>query len=181
MIHEGAPWKAALLRDAELLTRWAVKPWTERRAFLIERKLFLAAYSLRKLADDHKLSTATLATQARVKLAPPLKPRFSGMMHWLDRYFDLDNPMARVVPWRRVVNMMIHSVTFAEVVDHEDRCVGFMVTSDQELRRGLVKVELADFLGLMRAAADDYPTAVRQVWDEKSEQWITWAGRDETR
>ena len=140
MIHDSAPWKATLLQDAELLARWAVKRQTDRRAFLIERKLFLAAYSLRKLADDHKLSTSTLATQARIRLASPLRPRFSGMMHWLDRYFDLDNPTERVVPWRRIVNMMIHSATFAEVIDDEDHCVGFMVTSDQELRRGLAVV-----------------------------------------
>lgn len=170
MIHESAPWKAALLKDAALLSRWAIKPPTDRRAFLIERKLFLAAYSLRKLADDHKLSSATLTAQARVKLARPLKSRFSGIRHWPDRYFDLENSLACVMTWRRVVNMMIHSATFVQVVDDEDRCVGFMVTSDQELRRGLVQVELTDFLGLMRAAANDYPSVVRQEWDSKSEQ-----------
>lgn len=41
MIHESAPWKSHLLRDAALIERWAAKPGhSERRSFIIERKVF---------------------------------------------------------------------------------------------------------------------------------------------
>lgn len=179
MIRESAPWKTSLRKDAELLTRWAVKPPTDQRAFLIERKLFLAAYTLRKLADDHKLSSGTLEAHARVKVASPRKPRFSGIQHSLDQYFDFENQSLCAVPWRRVVNMMIHSAAFSEVEDDKGCCVGFLVTSDRELARGLIQVELADFLDLMRVAADDFPSSLTQAWDSKANRWNTWAGHDE--
>lgn len=178
MIFESAPWKALLARDAELVGRWAVKAPTDRRTFLIERKLFLSAYAIRKLAEDHKLSTATLSASVAVRLARPLKPGFSGVLHWIDRYFDLANPVRHTLNWRRVLNMMIHSSTFAEAVDDEGRVTGFLVTSDKEVGRGLIQVELNDFLKLMRAVSDDYPSVVRQTRDSKDERWITWAGHD---
>lgn len=178
MIFESAPWKALLVRDADLVARWAVKAPTDRRAFLIERKLFMSAYAIRKLAEDHKLSTATLSSNVAVRLARPLKPGFSGVLHSVGRYFDLDNPVCHTLNWRRVLNMMIHSSTFAEAVDDEERVTGFLVTSDNEAGRGLIQVELNDFLKLMRAASDDYPSVVRQTRDSKDERWITWAGHD---
>jgi len=177
MIHESSPWKAALVRDGELIARWAEKPPSGRRAFLIERKLILAAYSLRKLSDDHKLSTATLKASIKVKLSKPLSQGFSNILHWLDRYFDLDNPVTLTLTWRRILNMMIHSAAFAEVQDDAGRCVGFLVTSDQELQRGLVHVELSDFLRLIEIAANDYPTEIRQMWHPAEGRWVTWAGK----
>jgi hypothetical protein len=157
VIHESSHWKVALRNDAELIGRWAARPPTDRRAFLIERKLFLAAYSLRKLSDDHKLSTATLSASIKVRLAPPLKPRFSNVMHWLDRHFDLGASRGRTLTWRRVLNMMVHSIAFAEVIDEQERCIGFLVTSDWEAQRGIVEVALDDFLGLMKLAAEGLP------------------------
>lgn len=95
MILESSPWKAALARDADLIARWALKPASERRSFIVERKLFLSAYSMRKLSDDQKLSTQTLADQIQVLVSPPLKSGFSGVSHSADRYFNLEQPVAR--------------------------------------------------------------------------------------
>ncbi|ADL02223.1 hypothetical protein [Brevundimonas subvibrioides] len=180
MIHESSPWKSALRRDADLIVRWATRPPGERRGFLLERKLFLAAYSLRKLSDDHKLSSATLSAPVQVRLAPPLKPHFSGLMHGLARHYDLNARQTRTLTWRRILNMMIHSAAFAEVVDDEGRCTGVLVTSDREAGRGLVEVDLGDFVALMMQAAEDYPSVVRQIWDPEGERWTTWAGHDDT-
>lgn len=180
MIFESSPWKALLATDADLVARWAVKAPSDRRAFLIERKLFLSAYAIRKLADDHKLSTSTLSANVAVRLARPLRPGFSGMFHSIGRYFDVDNPVCHTLNWRRVLNMMIHSSIFAAAVDNEERVTGFLVTSDNEVGRGLIQVELNDFVKLMRAVSDDYPSVVRQTRDSKGERWMTWAGHEES-
>jgi hypothetical protein len=59
MIWESGPWKDVLLADAGLLERWAVKTKvTSRRSLLIERKVFLAAYTIRKHWEAQKLSTS---------------------------------------------------------------------------------------------------------------------------
>jgi hypothetical protein len=43
MIYERRPWKRQFRNDADLLKRWAGKPSTERRAFLLESKILDAA------------------------------------------------------------------------------------------------------------------------------------------
>jgi hypothetical protein len=176
MIHESSPWKTALVRDAELIERWAAKPYSARRSFLIERKVFLAAYSLRKLGDDVKISNATLTQSIGVRVSPPLKEGFSNLRHWVERYFDLENSVRRQLTWRQVLNMVIHSAVFAELVDDDECVTGFMVTSDKEIKRGLVHVQLSDFVQLMRTASVDYPTLVHQAWDAHAGKWVSWAG-----
>ena len=176
MIHESSPWKKTLFQDAELLERWAAKPCSPRRSFILERKVFLAAYSLRKLRENIKISNATLDLEVSVKISPPIQTGFSNMHNWFDKYFDLQNPISCQMPWYRILNILIHSATFVEVIDNEDRITGFMVTSDRELKRGLIHVDLAAFIDLMRTAAQDYPTHIQQCRHPETRKWITWAG-----
>ncbi|KRE15072.1 hypothetical protein ASE63_17700 [Bosea sp. Root381] len=94
MIHESAPWKAHLVRDARLIERWAAKPkHSERRSFLIERKVFLAAYAMRKLDDGIKLSDL-LTADMQVLRFPPAQGGFTlRNNHSFDECFDLENPV----------------------------------------------------------------------------------------
>ena len=180
MIHESSPWKKTLFQDAELLERWAAKPCSPRRSFILERKVFLAAYSLRKLHENIKLSNATLDLKVSVKISSPIQSGFSNMHHWFDKYFDLQNPLTTQLTWYRIINILIHSATFVEVVDNEGHITGFMVTSDRELKRGLIHVALDDFISLMRTAAQDYPTHIQQHRHPETRKWITWAGHVES-
>lgn len=178
MIHESAPWKAHLARDAELIERWAAKPrQSERRSFLIERKVFLAAYAMRKLDDATKLSTDTLGSPMAVYRFPRARAGYSeANSHRWEEFFDLGNATSVQLPRRRVLNLLIHSLVFIEGVGETGTFDAFMVTSDQEQGRGLVQVELATFVGLMRLAANDYPTAMRRTLDSATGRWRIWAG-----
>ena len=134
---------------------------------------------MRKLSDDQKLSTQILADQIQVLVSPPLKSGFSGVIHSADRYFNLDQPVARFFSWRRILNLMIHSAVLVEVVDGDGHLIAFMATSEREQAVGLVRAELAAFLGLMRAAAQDYPSVIRHLWSDAEQRWVTWAGHDD--
>jgi hypothetical protein len=80
MIWESGPWKDALLADADLLDRWANKPKaTERRSLLIERKIFLAAYSIRKLLEALKLSSNFSDRSFRCFTYPAISNRITHM------------------------------------------------------------------------------------------------------
>jgi hypothetical protein len=178
MIHDSAPWKTALARDADLIERWAAKPaLSERRSFLIERKTFLAAFALRKLDEASKLSSATLTEPVKVTRHPPKKAGYAAAnnQRW-DEFFDLQAPIPASYPGRRLVNIIIHSLIFVEALTDDFRIEGFMVTSDQESERGLLQVELPDFLGLMRRAADDFPSSMRRQFHPTTGKWKVWAG-----
>ena len=59
MIWESGPWKDRLLSDADLLERWAAKQSvTERRSYLLEQKIFISAYAIRKLFESEKVSSS---------------------------------------------------------------------------------------------------------------------------
>jgi len=181
MIHDSSPWKMHLVRDADLIERWAARTGhSERRSFLIERTVFLAAYAIRKLDEAAKVSTDLLAARMAVSRFPPMRD-FSTTRHKFDfaSYFDLGRPERMELPRRRVLNLLVHSLVFAEVVGPEDTIDAFMVTSDREQSRGLIQVEMAAFVGLIRLAAADYPTSTRQAWDESANRWRTWAGHGE--
>ena len=179
MIRESAPWKAGLAADAALLERWASKPPSERRSFLIERKTLLAAYALRKLGEAFKLSTATLAAPIMVKRYTPLQHGYSAFNnHRFDNFFDLQNPTRLDLKRRRLIDILIHSLVFIECLDDDDHCTGFFVTSDHEATRGLLEIRLADFTALMRQAAEDFPSAMRRSFDPVKGRWVVWTGHD---
>lgn len=181
MIHESAPWKRHLARDADLIERWAAKPGhSERRSFLIERKVFLAAYAMRKLDDAAKLSIDTLGSPMAVSRYPPSRAGYSEVnSHRWDEFFDLENAASVELPRRRVLNLLVHSLVFVEVLSEAETFDAFMVTSDHEQAKGLVQVKVAAFVDLMRLVANDYPTAMRRTLDSTTGRWRIWAGHDE--
>lgn len=181
MIHESAPWKTHLARDADLIERWAAKlGHSERRSFVIERKVFLAAYAMRKLEDAAKLSTDTLGGPMAVSRFPPTRAGYADVnSHRWDEFFDLENAARVHLPRRRVLNLLVHSLVFVEVLGEAETFDAFLVTSDHERARGLVQVEVAAFVALMRLAANDYPTAMRRTLDSTTGRWRIWVGNDE--
>jgi len=49
MIAESSHWKEPLGRDADIIERWALKPDNERRYAILERKIMLSAFAIRRL------------------------------------------------------------------------------------------------------------------------------------
>jgi len=179
MIHDSHPWKTQLARDANLIERWAAKPRrSERRSFLIEQKVFLAAYTMRKLDDAAKTSTDLLASSMSVSRFPSTRAGFSGATsHRFDDFFDLKMPARVDLRRRRLLDLLIHSVVFVEVLCDAETYDAFLVTSDYEQAKGLVQVEIAAFVDLMRLAATDHPTAIRRTLDSSTGQWRIWTGQ----
>jgi hypothetical protein len=178
VIHESAPWKAQLLRDATLIARWAGETSSESRSFRIERRVFLAAYAMRKLDDALKVSTAVLGGAIPALKFNSTGPGFASHNNYgFDRYFDLSTPQSVELPRRRLLNLLIHSLAYVEVLGEDEAYEGFMVTSDQERERGLFQVDLTDYLGLMREVGRDYPSSLLSAFDWGTNKWINWAGQ----
>ena len=60
MIFDSTPWRAQLAVDAEALEAAAKRRASNKRSVLIERNVFLGAYTIRKLHEATKLSTRLL-------------------------------------------------------------------------------------------------------------------------
>jgi hypothetical protein len=179
VIAESAPWKRQLGSDADLIERWSAKTAvTERRSILLERKIFLAAYAIRKLAHAWKLASSFDDLSVQVERYPATKGGISPLnSHRFDDFYDLSAAAAERLPAKRLLDLLIHSFLFAEQTDEAGAVVGFLLTSDTTRVHSLYRVAIADFVALMRrVAADDAANAIRYR-DDATGEWKAWNGR----
>jgi hypothetical protein len=110
MIWESGPWKDLLLNDAALLERWSAKASvTDRRSMLIERKVFLAAYTIRKLYEAQKLSTSFRDRSVRCWTYPAISNRITHLSVGLDKLYDFGCAEQRVIAARDLIDLIILS------------------------------------------------------------------------
>jgi hypothetical protein len=181
MILESWPWKQRLLKDADLIERWARKRPTQRRAFIIEQKVFLSAYAMRKLFESQKLSSSFTDRSVRCKVYPMRARRVTiANNHKIDKLYDWIHPSDRTIAAKSLLDLIVHSFIFAELVKDEDLTMeGFLVTSDRSRQTGLWHVDLHDFTNLMRVVGNDMPAHLIRIFDPKSGDWFTWQGNGE--
>jgi hypothetical protein len=181
MIHESGPWKERLAKDADLLERWSGKrSTTNRRSVLLEQKVFVAAYAIRKLLEGRKLSSAFDGLSVEVTAFPlragqAVSPRNN---HRFDRLYDMDAGTAQRLAFPRLIDTIIHSLVFVECIRDDLTVEGFMVTSDKRSST-LMSVDLNLFLKLLRAVASDYPSSGRWTTDPDTGEVLEWRGHGE--
>ncbi len=182
MIYESWPWKRELLRDADILERWcAQKPHSDRRDFLVERKVFLAAYAVRKLIESYKL-TDKIKTYHLDATYFDANGKESSPLNWhrINEFFNMENPRSRSLSLRAVSNQIIHSYVFLFAVDEDDEnlqdsndfpITGFYVASDWEKQKRLYQIQTSAFIILMREVGNDSVTNAR--WWREGDKWKT--------
>lgn len=177
MIYESAPWKRDLLRDADLIERWVVKPCSPRRSELFEKKIFLSAFAMRKLVEARRLSTSFLNRTVRALLLPSVGRRPNRLNnHHFDRQYLLDEGVPTDLSATRLIDLVIHSYTFVESMDDDDVIQGFLIASDRTKDRGLYEIQVSDYLALMRTAGRDDPQMTVFRFNEKSGDYDVWRG-----
>jgi hypothetical protein len=178
MIWESKPWKNRLLADADIVERWAAKPAvTERRSLLFEQKIFLAAYTIRKLTEAKKLSTSFDDRSMHCIQFPAISDCITkSNSHNLAKMYDFEAPKNLTISARRLMDIVIHSFVFCEWLGDELTLDGFLVTSDKKRYSGLWLIEIARFVALMRNVGTDNPSTGLVVFDDEQGDYQTWLG-----
>lgn len=160
MIWESWPWRKGLLRDADLLERWAARASrAAQREVIFEQKVFLAAYAVRKLFEADKVCTALHERSVLCFSYPRTESDLTALnWHRLEEHFDWSAGMPARLSATALVNQIVHSLIFMLRVDEGDHVDGFLVSSHQGKRRQLFSVGLSAFLELMREVGHDSPT-----------------------
>lgn len=169
MIYESHPWKTRLGKDAEMIERWAAKPAiTARRSFIVEQKVFLSAYAIRRLLDAPKLSTTFHERSVRCRLFSALEGRKVTTANWHDYHelYEFNDPVARSINLRDLLDIIIHSLVFAEILNEDGTIQGFIVTSHRK-RDKLWEIHLSEYITVMQDIAHDYPSTMIRVFDTK--------------
>src|SRR2546423_10625839 len=152
MIWDSVPWKRDLLRDAELLARWSTKrhaAWV-RQDFIIEKKVFLAAYAIRKLFEAEKLRTALKQVNLKCVSYPRKVTTLTPLnSHQVDRHYDFGEPTEVLINIRTLVDQIIHSHVFMLTADKLEHIDGFLVASDRGKELRLLAISLHVFCDFM--------------------------------
>jgi hypothetical protein len=173
LIWDSAPWKRALLRDAGMLERWAVrKGKPERQGFIFEQKIFLSAYAIRKLFDARKVSDGLLKYTLACKRFQRTKKEISPLnAHRIDEHYVLDKPQGFKALGRRLLDQVIHSHVFILSSNKGGVVDGFFITSDRDKETHLLLVPLAAFCTYMREIGNDFPSRGSWERDSKTGKW----------
>lgn len=176
MIFESAPWRSDLRRDAAVLERWLAKPVSERRSVIIEKKMFVGAYAMRRLLQSGKLSTSTESKNVSVDRFPSIKDMEKHDRWDIHQHYDFarGEPATLTIP--RLFDLLIHSFVFQEWFDETERETKIVFTSDRTRNQYLWLISSSVFVTLMRFVADDNPPVYTRRFDAGRNRWVEWRG-----
>lgn len=179
MIYESWPWRHDLLKDADLIERWLRKPIGERRSVLLEKKVFVAAYAVRKLLESDKLSSATDKREIPIDRFPSIKP-ISKQDRWdIHLHYNLEHGSPDTLPLYRLIDLIIHSFIFLEWQNEDSDTWYFALTSDRTRDKELYLIAFDEYLKLLRYVANDDPQVIIYRRDPETNQRTEWRGRED--
>jgi hypothetical protein len=148
------------LEDADVWDGpWEDEPSLQGALLEVERFVFWAAFSIRKLIESKKLSDDFEALTFSVRRHPG-RTALSGQdwlnSHHFDRHYDLGRYEMEEMGSLRLCNQLIHSVAFVPVTDEAGRVLeGILFNSDRTRSRCLYAIEWTEFDRMVMEAVDD--------------------------
>lgn len=174
MIWESCYWKEPLLKLADKIVRWQRKKnWSEQVLVNIEREIFIAFYSIRKLMEAHKLSDSTENTRINVYLYPNIG-RDVTYMNWykLELLYDFSSRKAQTRDLRFICNQIIHSYVFTVNILETGIFYSLFFCSDRERNNQLYELEIPELLNIFRTVGRDYPASGEYTLDPVKQDYI---------
>jgi hypothetical protein len=173
MIWESDHWKMPLLRLASKLARWSIpREWTERELVSIEKDIFIAFYSIRKLMDAKKLSDATELMPLNVAIYPT-KHKDVTFHNWdnIDSLYDLTASQTSQRDLRYICNQIIHSYVFVPDISEDGAFAGILFCSDRERNKKLYGVETNELISALCVVGKDYPAVGKYIFNPKQRDY----------
>lgn len=165
MILESSPWKDDLLKDGALIEKYAQKSTaSEYRFVLLEKKIFLTAYAMRKLVEAPAKVTDQIRSTNINCLEYPSAGTGLDEMNWhhVERHFDFGASKKSSIKVRNLFNEIIHSFVFVFINEGAEKSPisGFLVASDWKKNTRLLEISIENYVQLVQQVANSNPTYV---------------------
>ena len=174
MIWESYYWKEPLLKLASKITRWQrEKNWSERILVNIEREIFIAFYSIRKLMEAHKLSDSTETLKINV-YSYTNRGKDVTYMNWhkLEVLYDFSSQTSQIKDLRFICNQIIHSYVFVVNILDTEEFHSLFFCSDREKNNQLYELEISELKRILRIVGRDYPYSGTYTFDPVKRDYI---------
>jgi len=169
MIWDSHPWKRELRRLAGLIRRLAkdVNGQWEKNDYALERAVMVGFYSIRKLIEAMKLTTACAKMQVPL-ISYPLrtgkKPTIHHLnWHRINEFYDLGVEHSKNIRLLSLCNMFVHSYIFIPNVDEHGNIVSIFFNSDKTKYSCLYSVEIETIAALFNDVASNSPNQIRII------------------
>lgn len=173
MIWDSGPWKRGLIKDAEILSRWAKKKSSNMGEVIFEKKIFISAYCIRKLIDAEKIGFDfpgwNITVETFFRINKDIKITFLNN-HKVDFFYDLKMSTKASISLKTLSNIIIHSYVFLVELNEDEGVDSFFVTSDKDKEKLVYKVNLRAFVKMLQdiGYADVNQLSLKVDSDKKS-------------
>lgn len=152
------------MRDADIVVRWSAKKTSsDYRESILEKKIFLAAFAIRKLIHSYKITDEIEQYSVPCEEYKNLNNTKIDFMnnHKVDQYFDLKSANKCHLKLYDITNLIIHSMIFSFFSDEDGSVSGFYVSSDRLSDKKLYFINIKDYVEAMRVVSNDYVAQMR--------------------
>ena len=133
----------------------------------IEIKLFIIAYSLRKLIDTRKVSDRLSDIQLKVNAYPKNSKKLTAMNNRrLQEQYEFKDRTETRKRIRRICNQIIHSYTFQPIV-YRSKIFYIFFNSDEQKNKYLFRLKIKDLLKVVEKFSNNYPSSIKMVYCEE--------------
>ena len=142
-----------------MLSLWGRKLQTERGYLMLEKHVFLSAFIVRKLFDNHKITDARRAQIVEVGFFRAKTGVLGGVSSaigksFLDEVYELESREVRSISVRELANQIIHSFFF--VLESNDVDETFLYfNSDWTKGKFVIEFSLSRYVQFLRDVARD--------------------------
>lgn len=153
MIWESIYWKRELIKDATILEKWCKRKPTNRQYVLFEKKLFISAYSIRKLIEAEKIGPDFPMWNYQIEIFQKIinskKIDFMNK-HELNEFYDFDKPVGGNISIDRICNALIHSYIFCLGENEKSEIDSFLFSSDKDIEKFIYKMSIEKFINMLK-------------------------------
>ncbi len=167
MIWESSYWKKPLLRLAKKYSLWkSPREWTERELVSLEKDIFVAFYSIRKLMDAWKLSDSALEMTVNVSVYQN-KGKNVTYLNWdrIEELYDFSSMKIEQRKLRFICNQVIHSYVFTLDISKRGSFEGILFCSDYEKDKNLYGLDVTELINTLNVVGYDYPSSSHLVYN----------------
>ena len=138
----------------------------------IEIKLFVMAFSIRKLLDTKKLPDWVLDETVTVLRYKRNAKRTRIFFDFFELY-DFDHPIKEKLPLRIILNQFIHGFVFQAMSNRLGHVDSVYLNSDYTQRQFLYFLKLKDFLPFIHRISKAEIKEIHTVYDHKKGEYVT--------
>jgi hypothetical protein len=174
MIYESRFWKDDLIKQANSLrAKTKQRRWTETSSARLEQAIMLGFYSIRKLIESQKLSSAVINQKISANMYI-WKGKSVTRINWIkiDKLYDLEKPKTIRKDLLFFCHQFVHSYVFCEYFEEITGFIeGVFVSSDRERNRNLYSLSISQIIALFEQIGNDYPDSFALVYNPEKKDY----------